>query len=401
MKSTLSLVSMIALGATSLMPVTTLAMSSFEFGNSSIASSKNLTSSAGERSQEPIKGFQGFMTAAEETVTEEVEEPIPEPELYPEILPPEPLELIDDGDRGFGQHGGWTTFPLAGFMGDFRYAPPAQIYPCEPGELCPAVQGIISAATWNFYLRKGTYDVYVTWVPFASLATNAPFTVETDRTHETILINQQNKPQGPSFQGAKWQKLGTFKISNSLSVKLINKADGHVLADAIRIVRKGDEPPPPSTFGSACWQCYGDYIGQCEATTNNNCLESEEWKMKAEESCKGHCDEETGKCGLNSFSIGEKCGSQGPICGNGICEEGERPVCPPCTPDSEVCECTIGSCPQDCDVIQECPVYMLIEPTEGCEYIWIEDENGCPLPTQECEELDEAPACAPLFSNCS
>ncbi|MBU2259968.1 hypothetical protein KKC44_05180, partial [Patescibacteria group bacterium] len=294
MKSTLSLVSMIALGATSLMPVTTLAMSSFEFGNSSIASSKNLTSSAGERSQEPIKGFQGFMTAAEETVTEEVEEPIPEPELYPEILPPEPLELIDDGDRGFGQHGGWTTFPLAGFMGDFRYAPPAQIYPCEPGELCPAVQGIISAATWNFYLRKGTYDVYVTWVPFASLATNAPFTVETDRTHETILINQQNKPQGPSFQGAKWQKLGTFKISNSLSVKLINKADGHVLADAIRIVRKGDEPPPPSTFGSACWQCYGDYIGQCEATTNNNCLESEEWKMKAEESCKGHCDEETG-----------------------------------------------------------------------------------------------------------
>ncbi|MFH1670842.1 MAG: hypothetical protein ABIA92_04635, partial [Patescibacteria group bacterium] len=114
MRRSISFISTLAFGAIALMPIATLASPLFE-----------------------------------------VEEETPISEIFPGIPPYESLTLIDDGDYWFNQSGNWTTFPLAGFMGDFRYAPPAQIYPCEPGELCPAVQGIISAATWNFYLRKG------------------------------------------------------------------------------------------------------------------------------------------------------------------------------------------------------------------------------------------------------
>lgn len=41
------------------------------------------------------------------------------------------------------------------------------------------------------------------------------------------------------------------------------------------------------------------------------CRTSEEWQKAAEESCHGHCSKETGKCGVNSFSVGRACPENG------------------------------------------------------------------------------------------
>ena len=83
-------------------------------------------------------------------------------------------------------------------------------------------------------------------------ATDAPFTVFDGMTPlATIDVNQQLAPSGvPGVNdlGVPWQDLGNdlFRITgNTLKVELSNDADGFVMADAVRIERIGELPPPP------------------------------------------------------------------------------------------------------------------------------------------------------------
>ena len=58
----------------------------------------------------------------------------------------------------------------------------------------------------------------------------------------------------------------------------------------------------------AKWQCHDGSAKSLGSETT--CKDAEEWKAEAEVDCKGRCNGETGKCGVNSFSLGAECGSQ-------------------------------------------------------------------------------------------
>ncbi len=62
-----------------------------------------------------------------------------------------------------------------------------------------------------------------------------------------------------------------------------------------------------NSFSSAGWQCY-DGDAQKEQAYDI-CKSSEEWQAIANDYCQGKCSKETGKCGVNSFSVGAQCGT--------------------------------------------------------------------------------------------
>jgi len=96
-------------------------------------------------------------------------------------------------------------------------------------------------AYWNFNgLAPGSYDVLVTWIPFGNRATNAPFTVsDGSGSQSTLLVNQQQAPVGTTADGVTWRLLTTQAVVNgSLSVMLTDQANGYVVADAVRLVRR-------------------------------------------------------------------------------------------------------------------------------------------------------------------
>jgi len=65
----------------------------------------------------------------------------------------------------------------------------------------------------------------------------------------TVTVNQKTAPNSFVADGSSWQKLGAFKLcSGTLVVQLTNRANGQVVADAVRIERVdgGDDPTPPA-----------------------------------------------------------------------------------------------------------------------------------------------------------
>ncbi|MCA9074874.1 MAG: FG-GAP repeat protein [Planctomycetaceae bacterium] len=147
-------------------------------------------------------------------------------------------EVIDDGDPGFAiESGAWGT-GTAGANGDNRNA--SQFNGSK-------------VASWTFDgLTPGVYRVSATWAASPVRATDAPFTVlDGVNPLATIDVNQQLAPSGvPGVNdlGVSWQDLGNdlFRITgNTLKVELSNDANGYVMADAVRIERIGELPPPP------------------------------------------------------------------------------------------------------------------------------------------------------------
>jgi len=92
-----------------------------------------------------------------------------------------------------------------------------------------------------------------------------------------------------------------------------------------------------SLYRSARWTCQDG----TEFSKDGSCSDS--WARIAEQFCIGKCGE-SGKCGVNSFAVGEICGSENSQCGNGRCEPWESGGTCNDTPNA-VCA---PSCPEDC-----------------------------------------------------
>jgi hypothetical protein len=140
------------------------------------------------------------------------------------------VQIIDDSaDQGFSSTVGWMTWPNQGYKNGIHYA--------EAGDGS-------KVAAWTFPVAPGKYSVSATWFPDGNRATNAPFSVlDGTRILGTVAVDQKQAPVGFLDEGVFWQPLGTFTITGkTIVVKLSNKANNYVIADAIR-VQSGNGPP--------------------------------------------------------------------------------------------------------------------------------------------------------------
>ena len=93
-------------------------------------------------------------------------------------------------------------------------------------------------AVWTFTdLPDGIYNVYATWPEQSDATRHATFTVfdgETNRGGATV--NQRITPVGATFDGAEWDTLGVFEVTNGeLTIELVGDGIGKTIADAVRI----------------------------------------------------------------------------------------------------------------------------------------------------------------------
>lgn len=224
---------------------------------------------------EPPVVFASSSSSSESSEEPYVEEIMPMPILPgPKPWPPSSISMvIDDGGMGYTEKGQWSHFQLAGYDGDFSYAPGAQ------GNYLKA------KATWSFTsVKSGKYDVYVTWVPYASLTTSAPYSVRGGHGEISIdEIDQTQEPVGIEFDGRTWQKITTVTVPGDfiredidihrvvndydspgepllrpfpwppfprrgIEVTLTNNTDGYVLADGVLIMPFGGFGTDPANL---------------------------------------------------------------------------------------------------------------------------------------------------------
>ncbi len=135
--------------------------------------------------------------------------------------------IIDNDTPGFEYHNGrkkdpWTFSRNGGYLGNFRSNSKGK------GN---------SYATWTFSdLPPGKYDVRVMWFvkKGLALATNAPYTIDPESSGPTVPVIQRRKK--PGFYS---YSLGIFDVTgDTLQVKLSDKANGTVIADAVWVTWK-------------------------------------------------------------------------------------------------------------------------------------------------------------------
>jgi RHS repeat-associated protein len=174
--------------------------------------------------------------------------------LTDEAAMPGPAEVvIDDLQAGYdepvGEWGDGTL--LNGNAGDYRYA---------AGTSGPAT----AVASWTFddLPIDAMYEVLVTWREHGNRATNAPYAVSDGAQHvTTVYANQQSVPT-VSYNGRQWLSLGAFEVeSGSLRVDLSNKANGYVIADAVRIRRLS---APTTPIYTRTYDAVGNLISEID-----------------------------------------------------------------------------------------------------------------------------------------
>ena len=131
--------------------------------------------------------------------------------------------VIDNSDPDFRSEGGWS--PATGGH-DYKDN--------VVWTMGTAATDVPSTATWTPDIKvAGLYDVYE-WHgddPNSDHATNAPLTVKYDGGVKTVLVDFRANT-------GRWNLLGTFKFAAGKggNVTLSSKADGNVIADAVRFV---------------------------------------------------------------------------------------------------------------------------------------------------------------------
>ena len=103
-------------------------------------------------------------------------------------------------------------------------------------------------SVWSFQnLDAGEYDVYVTWVPFETLASRTPYTITSGSglsVTQIAEVDQQLAPVGVTEFGSDWQKVSTINVVHNeidpdAEVVLTNNTKGYVIADGVMLVKKG------------------------------------------------------------------------------------------------------------------------------------------------------------------
>jgi N-acetylmuramoyl-L-alanine amidase len=139
------------------------------------------------------------------------------------------LIVVANADSAVQVKGKWaTTNTTPGFYGDdylFRVAGDGK-----------------ASVTWPFpaSASTGRYEVFAQWSSGPNRATNATYQITSNANPQgTVAVNQKNN-------GGSWQSLGSFDFQpgKNQGVTLTDKADGVVVANAIRFVGPQQSPPP-------------------------------------------------------------------------------------------------------------------------------------------------------------
>ncbi len=129
--------------------------------------------------------------------------------------------IIDNGDPGFKGAGDWASA-----TGGHDYKDEVVWATAAGATDTPAT------ATWTPAIKvAGQYDVYE-WHgddPNSDHASNAPFTIKFDGGTKTVPVNLRANT-------GRWNLLGTFTFAAGTAgnVTLTSKADGNVIADAVK-----------------------------------------------------------------------------------------------------------------------------------------------------------------------
>lgn len=98
----------------------------------------------------------------------------------------------------------------------------------------------LASATWTFPgLVDGTYEVFATWPAHDSRTVAASYTLFDGPVEKGArLVNQRLAPIGRNLGAASWTSLGAISIeTGTLAVELSAAGEGHVVADAIHLLR--------------------------------------------------------------------------------------------------------------------------------------------------------------------
>ena len=166
--------------------------------------------------------------------------------------------VVDNSDGVVSVKGKWTsTTTTGGFYGpDYLFR--------TPGDGS-------SSVTWPFPDgAAGRYEVFARWSAGPNRATNATYQVNSNSGTANVSVNQKNN-------GTSWQSLGSFDFQpgKGQGVVLTDKADGVVVADALRFVGPATVPdltatalavpqpqPAPSAPPQASAPADGRFFGQ-------------------------------------------------------------------------------------------------------------------------------------------
>jgi N-acetylmuramoyl-L-alanine amidase len=141
--------------------------------------------------------------------------------------------IVDNSAPTLQIKGSWTsTTTTGGFVGaDYLFRTPGS--------------GSFSV-TWPFPGAAGRYEVFARWSAGPNRATNANYQVLSNAGVANVAVNQKNN-------GGSWQSLGIYDLQpdKAEGVTLSDKADGVVVADAIRFVGPQPGTTPPAQPQSA------------------------------------------------------------------------------------------------------------------------------------------------------
>jgi len=97
--------------------------------------------------------------------------------------------------------------------------------------------------------NAGKYEVFARWSAGPNRATNATYEIAHNGGSQPVPVNQRNN-------GGSWQPLGSFDFqpNKSQGVKISDKADGVVVADAVRFIGPTAGSAPAAPAGNATQQ---------------------------------------------------------------------------------------------------------------------------------------------------
>jgi hypothetical protein len=114
-----------------------------------------------------------------------------------------------------------------------------------------------SFATWSLNVGStippGNYEVFVSYVPAAGRATNAPYTIADNKTIlATIAVDQTQTAIDGLYQGISWRSLGVFTFNSGKPILTLSaNANGVIDADSVLLIPASAYAPPQSPLLAA------------------------------------------------------------------------------------------------------------------------------------------------------